>query len=166
MLTWVPDIEPIDAEDAWHPEDALFAPLIGADGRRVGVLSVDVPHDGRRPNAATCKALEGFAVSTALAIEHATLRARAEASEDRLREQASHDALTGVRNRSMLFERLGTRSRSVRSSAGRSRSRSSTSTASSTSTTASRTWSATRSRRGPADPLRRTPGRHGRALGR
>jgi diguanylate cyclase (GGDEF)-like protein len=106
MLTWVPDIEPIDAEDAWHPEDALFAPLFGADGRRVGVLSVDVPHDGRRPNAATCKALEGFAVSTALAIEHATLRARAEASEDLLREQATHDALTGVGNRSMLFDRL------------------------------------------------------------
>ncbi|CAN5506731.1 hypothetical protein BH10ACT10_BH10ACT10_15470 [soil metagenome] len=106
MLSWVPDIEPIDAEDAWHPEDALFAPLISADGRRVGVLSVDLPHDGRRPNTATCKALEGFAVSTALAIEHATLRARAEASEDLLRERASHDALTGVGNRSMLFERL------------------------------------------------------------
>lgn len=107
MLTWVPDIEPVDAEDAWHPEDALFAPLIGADGRRVGVLSVDLPHDGRRPNAATCRALEGFAVSTALAIEHATLRARAEASEGRLLEQATHDALTGVGNRAMLFERLG-----------------------------------------------------------
>ena len=106
MLTWVPDLEPIDAEDAWHPEDALFAPLIGADGNRLGVLSVDLPHDGRRPNAATCKALEGFAVSAALAIEHATLRARAEASEELLRERASHDSLTGVGNRSMLFERL------------------------------------------------------------
>jgi diguanylate cyclase (GGDEF)-like protein len=107
MLTWIPDIEPIVAEDAWHPADALFAPLIGADGTRVGVLSVDLPHDGRRPNAATRKALEGFAVSTALAIEHATLRARAEASEGLLRERASHDSLTGVGNRSMLFERLG-----------------------------------------------------------
>jgi diguanylate cyclase (GGDEF)-like protein len=106
MLTWIPDIEPIDAEDAWHPEDALFAPLIGADGTRVGVLSVDLPHDGRRPNASTCKALEGFAVSAALAIEHATLRARAEASEDMLRERATHDSLTGVGNRSMFFERL------------------------------------------------------------
>jgi diguanylate cyclase (GGDEF)-like protein len=106
MLTWVPDVEPVDAEDAWHPEDALFAPLIGADGERVGVLSVDVPLNGRRPDAATRKALEGFAVSTALAIEHATLRARAEASEDMLRVRATHDVLTGVGNRSMLFERL------------------------------------------------------------
>ena len=106
MLTWVPDVEPVDAADAWHPEDALFAPLIGADGERVGVLSVDVPRNGRRPDAATRKALEGFAVSTALAIEHATLRARAEASEDMLRVRATHDVLTGVGNRAMLFERL------------------------------------------------------------
>jgi diguanylate cyclase (GGDEF)-like protein len=106
MLTWIPDMEVLDAEDAWHPEDALFAPLVGSDGRRVGVLSVDLPHDGRRPDAATRKALEGFAVSTALAIEHATLRARAEASEDLLRRRASIDSLTGVGNRSMLFERL------------------------------------------------------------
>ena len=106
MLSWVPDMEPLDAEDAWHPEDALFVPLIGVDGHRVGVLSVDMPHDGRRPNAATCKALEGFAVSAALAIEHATLRARAEESEDLLRERARRDSLTGVGNRSMLFERL------------------------------------------------------------
>lgn len=106
MLTWIPDFEPIEGEDAWHPEDALFAPLIGADGSRVGVLSVDLPPQGRRPDAATRRALEGFAVSTALAIEHATLRARAEASEQQLKQRASHDSLTGVGNRSMLFERL------------------------------------------------------------
>jgi diguanylate cyclase (GGDEF)-like protein len=106
MLTWVPHLDPCDDEDAWHPEDALFAPLIGSEGSRVGVLSVDLPPGGRRPDAVTCRALEGFAVSAALAIEHATLRARAEASEQQLRERASYDSLTGVGNRSMLFERL------------------------------------------------------------
>lgn len=106
MPTWVPDMQPIDADDAWHPYDALFAPLTAEDGSRLGILSVDLPHDGRRPNAATRRALEGFAVSTALAIEHATLRARAEASEALLRRRANHDTLTGVGNRSMLFERL------------------------------------------------------------
>ena len=45
-------------------------------------------------------------MSTALAIEHATLRARAEESERLLKEQASRDSLTGVGNRSMLFDRL------------------------------------------------------------
>ncbi len=106
LLTWVPDIVPIDAEDAWHPEDALFAPLTAADGSRLGILSVDLPQDGRRPNRATCGALEAFAVSTALAIEHATLRSRAEESERSLKQLAKLDTLTGVGNRSMLFERL------------------------------------------------------------
>lgn len=106
LLSWVPDIVPIDAEDAWDPEDALFAPLTAADGSRLGILSVDLPHDGRRPTAATCSALEAFAVSTALAIENATLRSRAESSERSLKRLARFDSLTGVGNRSMLFERL------------------------------------------------------------
>ncbi|HET7385431.1 MAG TPA: GGDEF domain-containing protein [Nocardioidaceae bacterium] len=107
MMTWVPDLTMLDCDDAWHPDDGLFAPLIGSDGTRVGILSVDLPPGGRRPDATTCRALEGFAVSTALAIEHATLRARAEASENKLRERASYDSLTGVGNRSLFFERLG-----------------------------------------------------------
>jgi len=106
LLSWIPDIVPIDAEDAWHPEDSLFAPLTAADGSRLGILSVDLPHDGRRPSSATCRALEAFAVSTALAIENATLRTRAETSERSLKELAKFDSLTGVGNRSMLFERL------------------------------------------------------------
>jgi diguanylate cyclase (GGDEF)-like protein len=106
LLSWIPDVVPIAAEDAWHPEDALFAPLIAKDGSRLGILSVDLPHDGRRPNAATCDALGAFAISTALAIEHATLRSRAESSERLLQQLAKQDALTGVGNRSMLFERL------------------------------------------------------------
>jgi diguanylate cyclase (GGDEF)-like protein len=109
MLSWIPDIEAPedDDRDAWHPEDALFALLTAEDGSLLGTLSVDLPHDGRRPQPATCKALEAFAVSTALAIEHATLRARAEASERRFRELATRDQLTGVGNRSMLLERAG-----------------------------------------------------------
>jgi diguanylate cyclase (GGDEF)-like protein len=106
MLSWVPDMVPIDAEDAWHPEDALYAPLMASDGSRLGMLSVDLPRDGRRPSSSTCQALEAFAISAALAIEHASLRGRAEGSERRFRHMASHDPLTGVGNRSMLIERL------------------------------------------------------------
>jgi diguanylate cyclase (GGDEF)-like protein len=105
-LQWTPEIEMVDAPDAWHPEDALFAPLTASDGSRLGVLSVDLPHDGLRPGPATRKALEAFAISTALAIEHATLRTRAEASERRYQRLASHDVLTGVGNRSLLLDRL------------------------------------------------------------
>ena len=105
-LTWIPNFEPLDGEDAWHPEDALFAPLTAADGSRLGILSVDCPHDGRRPDLATQRALEAFAISAALAIEHASLRARAEASERRFRHLARHDSLTGVGNRALMTERL------------------------------------------------------------
>jgi diguanylate cyclase (GGDEF)-like protein len=52
------------------------------------------------------KALEAFAISTALAIEHATLRARAEESERRFQQLALQDSLTGVANRPVLLERL------------------------------------------------------------
>lgn len=106
LLEYIPDFEPILGEDAWHPEDALFAPLTAEDGSRLGILSVDLPRDGRRPDRATCTALEAFAISAALAIEHATLRSRAESSERSMRWLATHDSLTGAGNRSMLFERL------------------------------------------------------------
>jgi diguanylate cyclase (GGDEF)-like protein len=59
-----------------------------------------------RPNSTTCQALEAFAISAALAIEHAALRERAEESERRYRDLASHDPLTGVGNRTMLLQRL------------------------------------------------------------
>ena len=106
LLEYIPDYDPILGEDAWHPEDALFAPLTAENGSRLGILSVDLPRDGRRPNRATCKALEAFAISAALAIEHATLRSQAESSERSMRWLATHDSLTGAGNRSMLFERL------------------------------------------------------------
>jgi diguanylate cyclase (GGDEF)-like protein len=104
-LRWVPDLAPVEHENAWHPEDALFAPLTAVDGTRIGVLSVDLPHDGLRPTPATCRALEAFAISAALAIEHATLRSRAEASESVYRQLAISDPLTGLGNRSMLANR-------------------------------------------------------------
>jgi diguanylate cyclase (GGDEF)-like protein len=103
---WIPDFQPSDAVDAWHPEDALFAPLLASDGTRVGILSVDLPHGGKRPDAATRRGLEAFAVSTALAIENALHRQQAEESGHRFRERALRDWLTGVGNRALLLERL------------------------------------------------------------
>jgi diguanylate cyclase (GGDEF)-like protein/PAS domain S-box-containing protein len=71
MFTWVPDTPVSDDPDAWHPEDALFAPLLGADGTQLGMLSVDLPRDGRRPDAVVRRGLEALAVTASLAIEHA-----------------------------------------------------------------------------------------------
>jgi diguanylate cyclase (GGDEF)-like protein/PAS domain S-box-containing protein len=75
VFSWIPDMPVSDAPNAWHPEDSLFAPLESSDGRHLGMMSVDVPRDGQRPGPATRRALEAFAVTASLAIEHATLAA-------------------------------------------------------------------------------------------
>ena len=111
IFSWVPAMDVVAAEDAWHPEDALFAPLVATNGSRLGVLSVDLPYGGRRPTPTTCRALEAFAISAALAIEHATLRERAEASEARYRALATHDQLTGIANRSSIIHDIDLSSR-------------------------------------------------------
>ena len=74
--SWVPDLVPLDAPDAWHPLDALYAPLHGPNGDLLGVISVDVPIDRRRPSALGRQVLEMYAVQAGLAIHHAQERAR------------------------------------------------------------------------------------------
>jgi diguanylate cyclase (GGDEF)-like protein len=106
MNWWIPQIDDSEAPDAWHPDDALFAPLHASDGELLGVLSVDLPRDGRRPDGVTRGALEAFGVSAALAIEHAKLRARAEEAQERFRRLAARDPVTDLGNRSALLERL------------------------------------------------------------
>lgn len=49
------------AEDRWHPHDALLGLLSGDDGELVGVLSVDRPVSGRRPEARQRRLLERYA---------------------------------------------------------------------------------------------------------
>ncbi|MCW2776964.1 MAG: phosphodiesterase [Frankiales bacterium] len=73
IFSWRPDTPVVDEPDAWHPDDALFALLVGSDGRHLGMLSVDVPSDGKRPGPITRRALEAFAVTASLAIQQATL---------------------------------------------------------------------------------------------
>jgi diguanylate cyclase (GGDEF)-like protein/PAS domain S-box-containing protein len=94
---WVPDIEVRDEPDAWHPLDALFAPLHGAEGELLGILSVDLPRDGRRPDDRQRELLELFALQAGIAVEGARLRERllaerAELQQERLRLAETQDA--------------------------------------------------------------------------
>ena len=73
---WVPDIEPLDVPDAWHPLDTLYAPLRDPSGRLLGVLGVDLPEDGLRPGPLRRQVLEMYAVQAGLAIHHAQERER------------------------------------------------------------------------------------------
>ncbi|MCC6800289.1 MAG: GAF domain-containing protein, partial [Anaerolineae bacterium] len=61
---------------AWHPDDLLLIPLYGAGGRLLGLMSVDDPRSGRRPDQATVEALEAFAGQAAFSIENFRLIAR------------------------------------------------------------------------------------------
>jgi signal transduction histidine kinase len=74
--SWVPDFEFAGGPDAWHPMDALYAILQGPTGEMLGMLSVDLPVDRRRPDALTRQVLEMYAVQAGLAIHHAQERER------------------------------------------------------------------------------------------
>lgn len=62
--------EPLSERD-WHPEDALFAALDGTGDRRYGIISVDEPASGRRPDDHELELLGALAAHAALAIESA-----------------------------------------------------------------------------------------------
>lgn len=66
--------------DVWHPNDSLFAPLIDTAGNLVGILSVDQPRSGRRPDREQQTVLELFAVQAARAIADAGTRVTADAA--------------------------------------------------------------------------------------
>ncbi len=88
--SWKPSFTPIDAPDAWHPEDSLFAPLRSTSGELLGILSVDLPADGRRPGSLQRELLEVLAVQAGLAISATRL-------QDELRRE--HDYLLAEQSR-------------------------------------------------------------------
>lgn len=77
-LGWVPDFEPTDDPDAWHPLDALFAPLYDPTGALSGMLSVDLPYDGRRPGQMQRDVLEMYAAQAAIVLNNAQQRIKLE----------------------------------------------------------------------------------------
>ena len=74
-LGWVPDLEPSDDPDAWHPLDLLLAPIHDEHNKLRGLLSVDLPHDRRRPGAAQREQLQRYARQTRRSVLTAVERA-------------------------------------------------------------------------------------------
>ena len=58
---WVPDVTPVDDVNAWKPLDFLFSPLRDDVGDPVGVLAVDLPADGLRPDEDRQRLLQRYA---------------------------------------------------------------------------------------------------------
>jgi PAS domain S-box-containing protein len=54
--------------DAWDAADLLLAPLLDPNGMLLGLVNVDNPRDGHRPDRAAIEALEIFSGQAALAI--------------------------------------------------------------------------------------------------
>jgi PAS domain S-box-containing protein len=74
LHTYTTMSEPVEwQEGQWHPQDMLLTPLLGAGDRLLGYISVDEPHNGRRPSRQTLEALAVFANQAAIAIENAGL---------------------------------------------------------------------------------------------
>jgi diguanylate cyclase (GGDEF)-like protein len=103
LFTWVPDVPVPTDETSWHPLDALYAPLTAPSGEWVGVISVDLPYHGHRPDHWQLEILELFADHAAIAIQHARLHSALQEQEAQARHAATHDALTGLANRAVLL---------------------------------------------------------------
>jgi len=104
---------PRAAPDAWHERDALCLVLRDSEGEMIGYLSPDGPFDGRIPTRETLRQLQlfvnlmGLALANAQAHRSEIERSRLlEANQARLRHEATHDALTGLPNRTFFQERL------------------------------------------------------------
>ena len=81
LIESLPTLQVVEAKmgpgaRAWDPDDLLLIPFYGAGGRLLGMMTVDDPQSGRRPDLATIEALEVFAGQAAFSIENFRLIAR------------------------------------------------------------------------------------------
>jgi diguanylate cyclase (GGDEF)-like protein len=77
---YVPDVEVGELDDdAWHPEDEVFAPFTHSDGHLLGIFNVGGPISGRRPSAVELDTLVVVARHAARAVERAQMATAAAA---------------------------------------------------------------------------------------
>jgi PAS domain S-box-containing protein/putative nucleotidyltransferase with HDIG domain len=97
-ISHIPSIVPLSREDAWQPEDVLLFPLRHSAGELLGVLSVDEPHSGVRPNEDELAVLSSIAAHLAQALESA--------EANRARERLLEEVRRAERRYRSLVERL------------------------------------------------------------
>ena len=70
-IWWTPATAAAPDPAAWHPNDMLMLPLRAASGEVIGVVSVDQPLHGRRPDDGEIEILMAVADQAGLAVEQA-----------------------------------------------------------------------------------------------
>jgi methyl-accepting chemotaxis protein len=67
-------VAPPRSPNAWHPDDVFFVPLISVrENRLLGIISLDLPEDGKIPSFDTVEAIELLANQAATALDTARL---------------------------------------------------------------------------------------------
>ncbi|HEX6269666.1 MAG TPA: GAF domain-containing protein [Anaerolineales bacterium] len=98
MVTLEQEGKPDKSPNTWDPDDFLIIPLEDNQGAPLGLISVDAPQDGLRPDRATIETLETFAAQASLAISNYArfleLRTRAEFLSSGLERQQRLISLT------------------------------------------------------------------------
>lgn len=69
MVTLENDGKPQRSPNAWDPDDLLMVPLEDSQGNPLGLISLDAPRDGLRPDRATMEAVDIYATQAALIIQ-------------------------------------------------------------------------------------------------
>jgi diguanylate cyclase (GGDEF)-like protein/PAS domain S-box-containing protein len=119
--SYVPDLNPPDDDEtAWRCDDALFAPLDGSAGRHYGIISVDEPESGRRPDDQELEVLSAFAAHAALAIESSRHVSELGAALARYRAviESSLDCVIAIDGSGRILEFNGTAERAFGFQAG------------------------------------------------
>jgi diguanylate cyclase (GGDEF)-like protein len=105
--SYVPQGEQASGPDAWDPEDALFVPMRDQHGSLLGIISVDEPVSGRRPNDDELDVLVALVDHAALALEAARESAASTRHQRALEELlAVSSRITGETSSSEILRRV------------------------------------------------------------
>jgi two-component sensor histidine kinase/putative methionine-R-sulfoxide reductase with GAF domain len=101
VYTAVKEVDYNGRVNSWHPDDVLLVPIEIRSGQIKGIISVDQPLEGRRPDLETLRALQIFAHQAAAAIENAHLyeQVQQELADRKQAQQALHRFNTELEGR-------------------------------------------------------------------
>ena len=110
---WIPDLDTVadvadvagaaGHADRWQPEDTLRSPLLSVEGELLGILAVDLPIDGRRPDAVRRELLEMYAELAGVALSNAR---RASDLEDQVRLSRAVESINSTAAQSLAVAHI------------------------------------------------------------